>query len=96
MLLVVLQPPAAVAADTSQQRLSQSIEHVAEIEVRPRADEVSLTVKLDGVEIAGTKDIPKAKQRATLVPAQPRGALGLGAMQTAVVFTRLEVQALRE
>jgi RNA polymerase sigma factor (sigma-70 family) len=96
MLLVVLQPAAAVAADTSQQRLSQPVEHVADIEVRPRAEEVSLSVKLDGVEIAGTKDIPMAKKRATLVPAQPRGALGLGAMQTAVVFTRLEVQPLRE
>lgn len=95
MLLVVLQPPAAVAADTSQQRLSQPIEHVAEIEVRLRDDKISLSVKLDGVEIAGTKDVPKAKQRATLVPEQPRGALGLGAIQTALVFTRLEVQPLR-
>lgn len=93
MLLVVLQPPAAVAADTSQQRLSQPIEHVAEIEVRVRADEISLSVKLDGVEIAGTKDVPKAKQRATFVPEQPRGALGLGAIHTALVFTRLELQA---
>jgi hypothetical protein len=96
MLLVVLQPAPGVAADTSQQRLSQPIEHVADIEVRRRADEISLSVKLDGVEIAGTKDVPKALHRATLVPEQPRGALGLGSIQTAVVFTRLEVQALRE
>jgi hypothetical protein len=62
--------------------------------VRLRTDEISLSVKLDGVEIAGTKDVPAAIQRATLVPEQPRGALGLGAVRTAVVFTRVEVQSL--
>jgi RNA polymerase sigma factor (sigma-70 family) len=104
ILLIVLRPAMRGAADGVSQTLdatlgpppSQAIEHLTDVEVRTRGDQISLSVKLDGVEIAGTKDVPAAIQRAAMVPQQPSGALGLGAMRTGAIFTRIEVEPLRK
>src|SRR5262245_22357949 len=100
MLLVVLRPPGAVVPEGASRSLdaalgprpAESIAHVAEVEVRTRGEPISLSVKLDGVEIAGTKDVPAALQRSTLVPDQPRSVLGLGASRTSAIFTRIKAE----
>jgi hypothetical protein len=101
MMLIVLPPPPAAGGVSPAletvlgPRSTQPVAHVAEIEVRRRAEGISLAVKLDGVAILDTKDVPAAIKRATMVSEQPRGVLGLGTMRTAAVFTRLDVQTLR-
>ncbi len=105
-LLILLRSGPEVAPDTAAQAVLNAtlgppqppppIEHFAEVEVRTGAGGISLSVRLDGAEIAATKDVPAALQRATLVPDQPPGILGLGASRTGAVFTRIEFQALRD